>query len=229
MLRPHPAPSHNLVRVLLALDTSTPFVAVAVYDDAASAGSADGVLASLTSDQPMKHGESVAPLVDRALASAGIGRGDLTGIAAGTGPGPFTGLRVGLVSARVLGLALGVPVRGVCSLDVVAGAVTSDEPFVVVSDARRKELFWASYSSDGRRTSGPAVARPADVPGDGLVVGPGLLAYPDAFTRTAGPHTVDAGVLARLVATGAAEVTGPEPIYLRRPDAVTPGPPKKVS
>ncbi len=213
--------------MLLALDTSTPLVAVAVYDDARDPAGA--VLASLTSDQPMKHGESVAPLVERALASAGIGRGDLTAIAAGTGPGPFTGLRVGLVSARVLGLALGIPVRGVCSLDAVAASVSVDEPFVVVSDARRKELFWASYSPDGRRLSGPDVARPADVPSDGLVVGPGVPVYPDAFPRTAGPTSVDAGVLARVVARGEAEVTDPEPIYLRRPDAIAPGPPKKVS
>ncbi|GAA1921653.1 tRNA (adenosine(37)-N6)-threonylcarbamoyltransferase complex dimerization subunit type 1 TsaB [Nocardioides marmoribigeumensis] len=215
--------------MLLALDTSTPLVSVAVYDD--TAGHEGTVLASLTSDRPMKHGESVAPLVEQALAGAGVARGDLTGIVAGTGPGPFTGLRVGLVSARVFGLALGVPVRGVCSLDAVAAAVSSSESFVVVTDARRKELFHASYSSDGRRLTDPAVSRPADVlaglPEDTLVVGPGVLVYPDAFARTGGPTTVDAAVLARLAATGA--TTEPEPIYLRRPDAVAPGPPKKVS
>ena len=215
--------------MLLALDTSTPLVSVAVYDD--TSDPAHAVLASLTSDQPMKHGESVAPLVERALAEAGLSRGDLTGIAAGTGPGPFTGLRVGLVSARVLGLALGVPVRGVCSLDAIAAATESPDSFVVVTDARRKELFHASYSSDGRRLTDPAVSRPEDVlaglPEDTLVVGPGVLVYPSAFARTAGPTSVDAGVLARLAATG--ETTEPEPIYLRRPDAVAPGPPKKVS
>ena len=222
--------------MLLALDTSTPLVSVAVYDDTADPG-VDAVLASLTSERPMKHGESVAPLVDQALATSGLDRRDLTGIAVGTGPGPFTGLRVGLVSARVLGLALGVPVRGLCSLDAVAGAVGSvgsvDGPFVVVSDARRKELFHASYSADGQRLTGPAVSKPADVlaglPEDTLVVGPGVTVHPDVFVRTAGPHAVDAGVLARLVATGAAEVTDPEPIYLRRPDAVAPGRPKRVS
>jgi tRNA threonylcarbamoyl adenosine modification protein YeaZ len=204
---------------------------VAVYDD--TAGPDGAVLASLTSDRPMKHGESVAPLVEQALASAGLTRADLTAIACGTGPGPFTGLRVGLVSARVLGLALGIPVRGVCSLDAVAAATSTpdDASFVVVTDARRKELFHASYSSDGRRLTDPAVSRPADVlaglPEDTLVVGPGVLVYPDAFARTGGPTTVDAGVLARLAATGG--TTEPEPIYLRRPDAVAPGPPKKVS
>lgn len=216
--------------MLLALDTSTPLVSVAVYDDDADPAAA--VLASLTSERPMKHGESVAPLVDRALATAGVSRGDLTGIAAGTGPGPFTGLRVGLVSARVLGLALGIPVLGVCSLDAVAAAVGSAEAaFVVVTDARRKELFHATYAPNGTRLTDPAVARPTDVlgelPEDTLVVGPGVLVHPDAFARTAEPHVVDAGVLARLAARG--EATDPEPIYLRRPDAVAPGPPKRVS
>ena len=218
--------------MLLALDTSTPLVSVAVYDDTDDTAGPDGtVLVSLTSDRRMKHGESVAPLVEQALSAAGVSRTDLTAIACGTGPGPFTGLRVGLVSARVLGLALGIPVHGVCSLDAVAAAVSASSSFVVVTDARRKELFWASYSSDGRRLTDPAVSRPADVlaglPEDTLVVGPGVLVYPDAFARTGGPSSVDAGVVARIAASGA--VTAPEPIYLRRPDAIAPGPPKKVS
>lgn len=213
--------------MLLALDTSTPLVAVAVLDEATG-----DVLASLLGDRPMKHGETVTPLVDQALTEAGVARTALTGIAVGTGPGPFTGLRVGLVSARVLGLALGIPVRGVCSLDAVAAASSWPGRLVVVSDARRKELFHATYS-DGRRVAGPAVSRPEDVLAgeaeDTLVVGPGVPVHPDAFARSAPPYAVDAGVLARLVASGGAEVTDPEPIYLRRPDATVPGPPKKVS
>jgi hypothetical protein len=77
------------------------------------------------------------------------------------------------------------------------------------------------------------VDRPDDVLGDlspeTLVVGPGASLYPEAFARTAGPTDVEAAVLGRLVVTGGAEVTGPEPRYLRRPDAVVPGPPKQAS
>lgn len=217
--------------MLLAIDTSTPLVSVAVCD--AQSGSR---LASAGSDRPMTHGESLAPLAHETLERAGVEPAGLTGIVVGTGPGPFTGLRVGLVTARMLGLALGVPVHGICSLDAVARQAVADgaaEPFVVVTDARRKELFHAAYDETGRRTDGPHVGRPdsvlASTAPDTLVVGPGVPLYPEAFARTAGPDRVDAAALAALLVSGHAEVTGPEPRYLRRPDAVVPGPPKRAS
>jgi tRNA threonylcarbamoyl adenosine modification protein YeaZ len=213
--------------VLLAIDTSTPLVSVAVCDPE------DGrALSRGTSDRPLAHGESLTPLVQAALVDAETTPDQLTQVVVGTGPGPFTGLRVGLVTARVLGLALGIPVRGICSLDALAAqAVASGvaEPFLVVTDARRKELFHASYDERGRRTDGPTVSRPADLPTDVLTVGPGVGVHPDGFTRTTGPDAVEASALAVLLVGGRTEVTGPEPRYLRRPDAVVPGPPKRAS
>jgi tRNA threonylcarbamoyladenosine biosynthesis protein TsaB len=217
--------------VLLAIDTSTSLVSVAVC-----AATDARLLAAGSSDRPMAHGESLAPLVHSCLQRAGVRPEGLTTIGVGTGPGPFTGLRVGLVTARVLGLAVGVPVRGVCSLDVVAAQAVSagvTEPFVVVTDARRKELFHAAYDAAGRRTHGPHVSRPGDVLAgrrtDTLVVGPGAAVHPGAFARTSGPDRVEAATLAALLLREGAEVTDPEPRYLRRPDAVVPGPPKKAS
>lgn len=213
--------------MLLAIDTSTPLVCVAVCDRD------DGrALAVAASERPLAHGESLAPLVHQTLGRAGAAPGQLDAVVVGTGPGPFTGLRVGLVTARVLGLALGVPVHGICSLDALAAQAVAagvDEPFVVATDARRKELFHASYDAQGRRTAGPSVSRPGDVPSGVLVVGPGAGVYPDAFARTTGPETIDAAALALLLVEGRAEVTGPEPRYLRRPDAVVPGPPKPAT
>lgn len=211
--------------MLLALDTSTRFVSVAVHDD-------DAVLAEATSDEPMQHGEQLAPLIDRVLQQVGAIRQDLTAVVVGVGPGPFTGLRVGVVTARVLGLALGIPVYGVGSLDVLAARAVDEgvaEPFVATLDARRKELFWASYDEEGNRVDGPHVDRPAGLPAEVLVVGDGPVRYPGAFARTSGPESPDAGTLARVVAEERAELVDPEPIYLRRPDATVPGPPKKVS
>ena len=143
--------------MLLAFDTATPYVSVALHDG-------EDVLVELTSERPMKHGEQLAPLIEQALGQAGIVRQDLTAIAVGVGPGPFTGLRVGLVTARTLGFVLDIPVYGVCSLDVLAveavdtGVVSGH--FVVTTDARRKEVYLASYDADAKRLHGPLVEHP---------------------------------------------------------------------
>lgn len=212
--------------MLLAFDTATPLVTVALHDG-------DDVVLELSSERPMKHGEQLAPLIERALAEAGLVRQDLTAIAVGVGPGPFTGLRVGLVTARTLAFVLEIPVYGVCSLDVIAveavdtGAVSGS--FVVATDARRKEVYLASYDEGGARLDGPVVERPAAVATRLPVAGEGAVLYPEAFPRPVGPTRPSAGWLARVVAEERAELLDPEPLYLRRPDAVAPARPKPVS
>ena len=203
--------------MLLSFDTATPFVTVALHDG-------DDVVAERGSELPMKHGEQLAPLIERVLLDAGRVRQDLTAIAVGVGPGPFTGLRVGLVTARTLALVLELPVHGVCSLDVLAveavdtGTVTGD--FLVATDARRKEVYVASYDGRGTRRDGPVVRRPADAASGLPVVGEGAVLYPEAFPDARGPRRPSAGWLARVVAEERAELLDPEPLYLRRPDAV---------
>lgn len=214
--------------MLLAFDTATPLVTVALYD--ADAGA---VVAEHVSERPMKHAEQLAPLIDRAMGEAGIVRQDLTAIAVGVGPGPFTGLRVGLVTARTLGFVLEIPVYGVCSLDVLAVEAvdtgTVSGPFVVATDARRKEVYLARYDADGVRLEGPLVDKPTTLATDGPVVGQGALLYPEAFPHPVGPEMPSAGWLARAVAEERAELHDPEPLYLRRPDAATGHTPKRVS
>jgi tRNA threonylcarbamoyladenosine biosynthesis protein TsaB len=212
--------------VLLAFDTASPAVTVALYDD-------ERVVASHTVVDARRHGELLAPGIAAVLDEAWVPRQDVTAVAVGVGPGPYTGLRVGLVTARTLGLALDVPVYGVCTLDVLAaqavdeGAV--DGPFLVATDARRKEVYWASYDEQGVRLDGPHVSKPADVATDGPVVGAGARLYPDSFPRAVGPEHPDAGALARVVADERAALVDPEPMYLRRPDVAAPTKPKPVS
>jgi tRNA threonylcarbamoyladenosine biosynthesis protein TsaB len=213
--------------VLLAFDTASPLVSVALYD-----ADGDGVVTEHVAERPMKHAEQLAPLIDLAMSTAGIVRQDLTAIAVGTGPGPFTGLRVGLVTARTLGFVLDIPVYGVCSLDALAveaadtGAVSSE--FVVATDARRKEVYLARYDAAGTRLDGPLVDKPAALATDAPAVGEGAVLYPDAFPHRVGPEAPSAGWLARCVADERAELTDPEPLYLRRPDAAPPGARKRV-
>ncbi len=212
--------------MLLAFDTATPTVTVALHDGT-------DVVTELVSEETMRHGEQLAPLIDQALSSTGLVRQDLTAIAVGVGPGPFTGLRVGLVTARTLAMVLDLPVYGVCSLDVLAveavdtGAVIGE--FAVATDARRKEVYLATYDEEGNRLSGPVVDKPVVLASEGQVVGEAAHLSPEHFPTAVGPRRPSAGWLARAVAGERAELRDPEPLYLRRPDAAVPGPRKPAS
>ncbi|MET7439207.1 tRNA (adenosine(37)-N6)-threonylcarbamoyltransferase complex dimerization subunit type 1 TsaB [Streptomyces sp. NPDC004082] len=207
--------------LLLALDTATPAVTVALHDGTS-------VVASSSQVDARRHGELLLPAVDRVLAEAGTGLDSVTGVVVGVGPGPYTGLRVGLMTADTFGLALGVPVHGLCTLDGLAYASGLDEPFVVATDARRKEVYWARYADARTRVSEPAVDRPAEIAEAvaGLpAVGAGALLYPDAFPVAREPEHVAAAALAALAAERLAageELLAPRPLYLRRPDAQVP-------
>jgi tRNA threonylcarbamoyl adenosine modification protein YeaZ len=208
--------------LLLALDTATPAVTVALHDGT-------DVVASSSQVDARRHGELLLPAVDRVLAEAGLRLDAVTGIVVGIGPGPYTGLRVGLMTADTFGLALGVPVHGLCTLDGLAYAADIEKgPFVVATDARRKEVYWATYADSRTRLTDPAVDRPADIAERvaGLpAVGAGALLYPDAFPSAHEPEHVSAAALASLAAERLAageELPAPRPLYLRRPDAQVP-------
>ncbi|WP_030903734.1 tRNA (adenosine(37)-N6)-threonylcarbamoyltransferase complex dimerization subunit type 1 TsaB [Streptomyces sp. NRRL F-5126] len=212
--------------LLLAVDTATPAVTVALHDGTR-------VVAEESDVDARRHGELLLPAVDRVLAAAGASPGDITDLVAGVGPGPYTGLRVGIATALTFGSVLGVPVRGLCTLDGLAYAAGLDTPFAVATDARRKEVYWARYADARHRVGEPAVDRPADIAEAlaGLpIVGAGAALYPEAFPDAREPlhqsAAALAGLAAELLATGAGERGGaflpPLPLYLRRPDAQVP-------
>lgn len=215
--------------MLLAFDTSSAAVTVALHDGTS-------VVAERTQVDALAHAELLAPAIADALVGTGATPTDLTEIAVGVGPGPFTGLRVGVTTARVMGAALGIPVHGVCSLDVIAReAVTTGSmagPFVVATDARRREVYWARYDGHGTRLEGPHVGRPGDLGAElrgEQVLGRGAELYPDLLDRADGPLYPSAAVLAAAVAGRSIVLLEPMPLYLRRPDVQEPGRPKKVS
>ena len=187
--------------IILAIDTATPAVTAGIVK-------LDGieVLAERVTVDARAHAEQLTPNVLAALADAGLSVGDLGAVVVGCGPGPFTGLRVGMATAAAYGHALGIPVHGVCSLDAIgiesAGTVSE---VLVVTDARRREVYWARYR-DGVRVDGPAVNSPADVPGAAEA-----LARPAVYPTASG--------LVRAVADFSAEPAPLIPLYLRRPDA----------
>jgi tRNA threonylcarbamoyl adenosine modification protein YeaZ len=207
--------------LLLAMDTATPAVTVALHDGRS-------VLARSHQVDARRHGELLLPAVHRVLGDAGLGVDAVTDVVVGVGPGPYTGLRVGLVTAATFASALGVPVHGVCTLDGLAYASGIDEPFVVATDARRKEVYWARYDDCRTRVTDPSVDRPADIAERvaGLpAVGAGARLYAEVFPDARDPEHQSAAALAALAAERLAageRLLEPLPLYLRRPDAQVP-------
>lgn len=206
------AVAHTVTGVILTIDTATPAVTAGLV-----APDRRTLLAERVTLDARAHAERLTPNVLAALDDADLTMADLTAVVVGCGPGPFTGLRVGMASAVAYGHALGIPVYGVCSLDAI-GVRTSGET-LVVTDARRREVYWARYR-DGIRTAGPGVCAPADVdPGDAVAV-----AGSPAHTGLFGLPVLD---ISYPIPTGLVAAVGDwdgepaplVPLYLRRPDA----------
>jgi len=169
--------------ICLVIDTSTSRTIVGLIKD-------EQIVWQGFHDGATDHGNAVALLAKQGLAM-GV---NPDRVVVGMGPGPFTGLRVGIAFARAFAAARNIPVIGICSLDAI---VVEQDEYTVAIDARRKEIYWATYKS-GNRVQGPAVNFPADV--DGYIID----LYPD---------------ITRMVELSEVQNVS-EPFYLRRPDAV---------
>jgi tRNA threonylcarbamoyl adenosine modification protein YeaZ len=182
----------------------------------------------VTQSQAIDHGmqgELTAELISKVVADSGLKIEEITDVVVGVGPGPFTGLRVGLVTASVFAHAREISIHGICSLDAIAFDYA--KPCVVVTDARRKELYWAPY--DGNRIGDPQVSKPEDLLAQFPTtdfVGPGAQLYPHVISGKV--SELKAGSLAKLFASGSAQLVDVSPMYLRKPDAVEPTSRKSV-
>lgn len=238
--------------ICLVIDTSSAAVTAGVVELSPSgSGLAGGspdvrVLAQQVKVDARAHGELLAPFIKQALEQAGRGMRDLSAVIAGVGPGPFTGLRVGLVTAAAIADALGVSAYPVCSLDAIGLAAAAQNPsgdLLVAADARRREVYWATYR-DGRRLTGPAVGKPAELvlsvaamAGAGARLYAETLAFPllGADDSASDSSSLDYPSVRALAQVAAADIlAGGEaapltPLYLRRPDAVAATSVKSVS
>jgi tRNA threonylcarbamoyl adenosine modification protein YeaZ len=176
--------------ISLAIDTATSRTIVGVVDDGV-------VLFEEFHEGATDHGKAISQLVAQALKSTKL----VDQVVIGMGPGPFTGLRVGITYAQTFALARSIPWIGVCSLDAIridsTSKILNTDEYTVAIDARRKQIYWASYK-EGVRVKGPAVDRPEDI---------------DEFITNLFP---DVRKLVELSSTQNVK----EPIYLRSPDAI---------
>lgn len=218
---------------VLAIDTSSPAVTVGVVT--VENGRA-ALAAERTALAPRGHGELLAPSIAGCLDDLRLTPAAIGAVVVGTGPGPYTGLRVGMVTAAAFADALAIPVYGVGSLDAIAAAAQDEGELIVVTDARRREVYWARYDARGERVDGPHVSRPADVPlaGASRLAGAAAELYPESWPGAARqpaqyPSSLSLVALADDRIQEGAPGDHLSPLYLRRPDAVVPGAPKTVS
>jgi tRNA threonylcarbamoyl adenosine modification protein YeaZ/ribosomal-protein-alanine acetyltransferase len=189
------------MKTSLVIDTSTPRTIAAIIEQ--------GVVTwSGFHDGATSHGEALGKLIAEAKKDAKFN--SLDQVVVGMGPGPFTGLRVGIAFARTFAMVREIPCIGVVSLDAIAGSASAlDEmasDFYVITDARRKEIYWAKYQKNGDRITEPAVAKREEVDFESLPVIE--FGFPDP--------------LALVNLTKQPNSVRTQPLYLRKPDAVLP-------
>ena len=205
--------------MLLAIDTSAG-TSVAVVDRDA------GVIAEVIETDTMRHAEVIGRMIEEALDASGVERSALSGVVAGMGPGPFTGLRVGIAAAKAFAIGLGRPLVPVVSHDAVAAdryADGWDGPLTIVTDARRREQYWTTYSGVDElglpvRLDGPGLSKPDDLP------------HPEVPRFVA--EVVPAGrlgMIAEIRYANGRPFDADEPLYLRSPDVTLSAGPKRVS
>lgn len=213
---------------VLAIDTATTALVTGVVD------TESGQITQRILADARAHNERLMPTILEVMSEASLELGALDAIVAGMGPGPFTGLRVGMATAQALADALSIPLHGVCTHDAIAhaalaGADAAEEKnaALVATDARRKEIYWATYRA-GQRIAGPDVSKPGELAVQDIVqvIIPEKLADQLPRELAALPRSEAAPTAEGLVAVARLDAE-PEPfvpMYLRRPDAV---PPKK--
>ncbi len=175
----------------LAVDTATATAGAALHDGA-------GVAAEVAWTGRRRSAD-LAPLVDAMLRREGVAPRDLAGLAVAIGPGSYTGLRAGLGLAKGMALALGIPLVGVPTLDVLAAPFVppfadAGAPLWAVLGAGRGRIVAVRYAAVDLGAGRVSTPLPAAVPAAEWAVG----LRPPA--RVVGE--VDAATRAMLAAAG---------------------------
>ncbi|MCY0904426.1 tRNA (adenosine(37)-N6)-threonylcarbamoyltransferase complex dimerization subunit type 1 TsaB [Arthrobacter sp. H14-L1] len=234
--------------LILSIDTSAIASAALIRTVPASYGAkaSAAVVGSFATEDTRSHAEVLVPGIESLFGDAAVEGPALDAIVVGVGPGPFTGLRSGIAAARMLSFVWEVPLHGVMSLDALAwdvcGAASRDRnlmggEFLIATDARRKEVYWARYSPGATLLEGPHVGPAAELPAL-PVFGAGAGLYrdellargctvPDAFAD-AQPTAAALGLRAAALLVCGDRLLPSAPLYLRESDAKVPGPRKRA-
>ncbi len=125
--------------MLLALDTATRLISMALHDGQA-------VVAESTWHSANNHTVELAPQVALLLRRAGLEAGKLRGVAVALGPGSYTGLRIGLGFAKGLALAQNLALVGVGTYEgLLRAQAPRPEPVLAVLQAGRGRVLAARF------------------------------------------------------------------------------------
>ena len=165
---------------ILALETSTEYCSVALWQDGAVVERCDLAV--------QKHSEMLIAMLDALLKDAGVRIQDMDGVAFGKGPGSFTGVRIACGAAQGLAFGANLPVVGICTLEALAEA-SGKKKVIAALDARMGEIYHAAYEKhDGAwmEVSEPRLCRPEDAPlvsgDDWFCAGSGFAMYGAALS-----------------------------------------------
>ena len=178
--------------MLLALDTSTEWASVAVFDGR-------DVLGEETWRAQRRHGDELFPAIERILTSTRTSLTTVTRVAVATGPGSFTGLRVAIAAGQGLARGGGAALVGVSTLDVLAYPhASSKQRTCPLLPAGRGEFYAALYQERNRKW-----ARRSP-----FIVGPLV-----DICRQIGTHTLFVGEIGAEAEATLRDLLGPKALF----------------
>lgn len=217
---------------VLAFDTAMAACSAAVL----SSEGGPHILAKAYEERAQGHAEVLMPMIEGVMRAAGLAYGELDRIAVTVGPGTFTGCRIAVATGRALALAAGVPLIGATSLAVMAAVARArlpalaGGPVAVAVDARRGQIYFGVYASEGTALVEPCLATPQEAVAllrtTSQAVGSGAAALAQAAAMQGVPVTghlpdllPEATALARLALDRPPDGRPVKPLYLRPADA----------
>ncbi|MCR4337013.1 MAG: tRNA (adenosine(37)-N6)-threonylcarbamoyltransferase complex dimerization subunit type 1 TsaB [Candidatus Omnitrophica bacterium] len=179
---------------ILAIDTSTSYLSLAVGKDNKVLNSSNVLLEKVLSS-------SIIDRIDKILKKSRLTLSKIDGFAVGLGPGSFTSLRIGLSTIKAFAFSLDKPIVGIPSLDLIAQNVAQPKnegmQICVLSDARRSLVYSCLYQVNGRglKSVMPYHLSPLEdvlsrIKGDVMFVGDGALLYKEQIKKVLSPQQI---------------------------------------